>query len=208
MRDTRCGWFPALLGLIAILTGSDLRAAEPADLLVRGDIYTVDGARFRQLEVVANFSPFWTYSDPWIDESTLPALGPERTGRLYPMQSFFDAGAVVSAGSDWPVSALNPFEAIQVGMTRQPLADRAAPSWIPEERATLPELLAANTVNGAYANHLERTTGSLESGKAADFIVVDRNLFSTPIHEIGKTRVVRTFLDGKEVYRADAPASP
>jgi predicted amidohydrolase YtcJ len=80
-----------------------------------------DIARFRQLKVVANFSPLWAYADAWIDESTLPVLGPERTGRLYPMQSFFAAGAVVSAGSDWPVSALNPFEAIQVGVTRQPL---------------------------------------------------------------------------------------
>ena len=166
-----------------------------------------DIARFRQLEVVANFSPLWAYSDEWIEESTLPALGRERTGRLYPMQSFFDAGAVVSAGSDWPVSGLNPFEAVQVGMTRQPVKDPAAPSWIPAERATLPELLAAYTVNGAYANHLEKIAGSLETGKAADFIVLDRNLFSTPVHEIGKTRVLRTFVNGKEVYRADSPAA-
>ena len=170
------------------------------ELVDPGDI-----ARFRQLEVVANFSPLWAYSDEWIEESTLPALGRERTGRLYPMQSFFDAGAVVSAGSDWPVSGLNPFEAVQVGMTRQPVNDPAASSWIPAERATLPELLAAYTVNGAYANHLEKITGSLETGKAADFIVLDRNLFSTPVHEIGKTRVLRTFVNGKEVYRADSP---
>jgi len=171
-----------------------LQLVDPADI-----------ARFRQLDVVANFSPLWAYADPWIDESTLPALGPERTGRLYPMQSFFNAGAVVTAGSDWPVSALNPFEAVQVGVTRQPVDNSAAPSWIPTERATLPELLAAYTINGAYANHLEKTTGSLETGKAADFIILDRNLFSTPVHEIVKTRVLRTFLDGKEVYRADVP---
>lgn len=162
-----------------------------------------DIARFRELEVVANFSPLWLYSDPWIEESTLPALGPERTGRLYALQSFFNAGAVVSAGSDWPISSLNPFEAIQVGLTRQPIVDPSAPAWIPEERATLPEMLAAYTINGAYANHLEKSTGSLEPGKAADLIILDRNLFATPVHEIVKTRVLRTFLDGKEVYRAD-----
>lgn len=161
-----------------------------------------DIARFRELEVIGNFSPFWHYSDSWIEESTLPVLGPERTGRLYPMQSFFDAGAVVSAGSDWPVSSLNPFEAMQVGITRQPINDPSAPAWIPSERVTLPEILAAYTINGAYANHLEQISGSLETGKAADFIILDRNLFGTPVHEIGKTRVLRTFLDGKEVYRA------
>ncbi|HET6407225.1 MAG TPA: amidohydrolase [Chthoniobacteraceae bacterium] len=160
-----------------------------------------DIARFRELEVIANFSPLWSYSDSWIEESTLPVLGPERTGRLYAMQSFFNAGAVVSAGSDWPVSSLNPFEAMQVGITRQPIADPSAPAWIPSERVTLPEILAAYTINGAYANHLERISGSLEAGKNADFIILDRNLFGTPVHEIGKTRVLRTFLDGKEVYR-------
>jgi predicted amidohydrolase YtcJ len=67
-------------------------------------------------------------------------------------------------------------------------------------------IMSGYTVNGAYANHLEKITGSLEAGKAADFIILDRNLFSTPVHEIGKTRVLRTFLAGKEVYRA--PASP
>jgi|SRR5262249_26904253 len=82
-----------------------------------------------------------------------------------------------------------------------------AAKWIPEERATLPDLLAAYTVNGAYANHVEKTTGSLETGKAADLIILDRNLFPTPVHEIGKTRVLRTFLDGKEVHRADASAA-
>jgi len=171
-----------------------LELVDPADI-----------ARFRQLGVVANFSPLWAYSDVWITESTLPALGPERTGRLYPMQSFFNAGAVVSAGSDWPVSQLNPFEAIQVGVTRQPLADPQAPAWIPGERLNLPELIAAYTINGAFANHLEKITGSLERGKAADFIILDRNLFSTPVHEIAKTRVLHTFLNGREVYRADAP---
>jgi predicted amidohydrolase YtcJ len=161
-----------------------------------------DIARFRELEVIANFSPFWHYSDSWIEESTLPVLGPERTGRLYAMQSFINAGAIVSAGSDWPVSSLNPFEAMQVGITRQPITDPSAPAWIPSERVTLPEILAAYTINGAYTNHLEHISGSLEAGKAADFIVLDRNLFGIPVHEIGKTRVLRTYLDGKEVYVA------
>lgn len=174
-----------------------LELVDPADI-----------ARFRELEVIANFSPLWHYSDEWIVESTLPALGAERTGRLYPMQSFFEAGAVVSAGSDWPISSLNPFEAIQIGLTRQPIADPSAPAWIPNERATLPELIAAYTINGAYANHLEKSTGSLETGKAADFIILDRNLFAVAPHDIGKTRVLRTFLDGQQVYRADEPAAP
>ncbi|HAB15217.1 MAG TPA: amidohydrolase [Verrucomicrobiota bacterium] len=162
-----------------------------------------DIARFRKLGTVANFSPMWCYSDAWIVEGTIPALGPERSGRLYQIQSFLNSGAVVSAGSDWPITALNPFEAIQVGITRIPLDNPSAPPWTPEERATLPDLIAMYTINGAYANHHEKTTGSLETGKAADFIIIDRNLFDVPVLEIRKTRVLRTYLDGKEVWPAE-----
>ena len=72
--------------------------------------------------------------------------------------------------------------------------------WIPSERVSLPRLLAAYTTGGAYANHREHETGSLEPGKSADFIVIDRDLFAFRPHDIGKTRVLCTFVDGRSVY--------
>lgn len=165
-----------------------------------------DIPRFRQLGVVANFEPFWFFADQWINEEADARIGRDRVSRMYPIREVLDAGTVVSAGSDWTVSSLNPFEAIQVALTRQPLDNPSAPPWLPNERVSLPELLAAYTINGAYANHQDDSTGSLEPGKAADFLVLDRNLFAIPPNEIGSTRVLRTFVDGEEVYHAPADA--
>jgi predicted amidohydrolase YtcJ len=166
-------------------------------LVAPGDI-----PRFRQLGVIANFEPFWFFADQWINEEAGARVGADRVSRMYPIRAMLDSGAVVSAGSDWTVSSLNPFEAMQVALTRRPIDNPSAPAWLPNERVSLPELLAAYTINGAYANHQDDVTGSLEPGKAADFLVLDRHLFAVPPSEIGTTRVLRTFVDGEEVYHA------
>lgn len=163
---------------------------------------SADIPRFRQLGVIANFEPFWFFADRWIKEEAPARVGPERVARMYPIREMLDSGAVVSAGSDWTVSSLNPFEAMQVALTRQPIDDPSVEPWLPNQRVNLPELLAAYTINGAYANHQEKETGSLEPGKAADFLVLDRNIFAIPPREIGATKVLRTFVDGVEVYHA------
>jgi predicted amidohydrolase YtcJ len=127
-------------------------------------------------------------------------LGPERTGRLYSIRSFEEAGARIVAGSDWPVSTPNPFLAIEVGITRRDPADPSGPVWNPGQRVSLDTLLAAYTIQGAIVNHREDETGSLEVGKAADFIILDRNLFEVSPDQIGETRVLATFVDGVQVY--------
>jgi len=107
---------------------------------------------------------------------------------------------VVAAGSDWTVSSMNPLEAIQVAVTRRgPDAEPGEP-WIPDETVDLETMLKAYTVNGAWAALDERLDGTLEVGKAADLVVLDRNLFEIPATEIGKARVLLTLLDGKAVY--------
>lgn len=161
-----------------------------------------DIPRFRELGIIANFQPFWCFSDHWIKESTTPLIGTERADRLYQIESVMKTGAVVCAGSDWTVSSLDPLAAIQVGMTREPLKEPYGEPWLPDERASLASLIAAYTINGAYTNHQEENTGSLEKGKAADFIVLDKNLFAIPPREIASTRVLRTFVDGEEVFKA------
>lgn len=160
-----------------------------------------DIARFRHLGVVANFQPLWASADEYIVQMTEPVLGPKRSRWLYPIRSVANSGAIIAAGSDWSVSSINPLDAIQVAVTRRGLEEEPGPPWLPEEVVDLPMMLAAYTINGAYVNFQERETGSIEVGKAADLVVLDRNLFDVPKHEIHQTKVLLTILDGKEVYR-------
>ncbi len=160
-----------------------------------------DIPRFAQLGVVADFQPLWAYADTYIKLLTEPVLGPERSRWLYPIHSVFATGARVAAGSDWSVSSMNPLDAIQVAITRQPLNDPTAPPWIPEERMDLDAMLRAYTIEGAYVNHEGAETGSLETGKAADLIVLDRDLHTIPASEIHQAQVVLTLLDGAVAYR-------
>jgi predicted amidohydrolase YtcJ len=159
-----------------------------------------DIARFRTLGVSANFQPLWAYADDYITNLTLPFLGTERTGRMYPIGSLYRSGALVAFGSDWSVSSPNPFEEIQVALTRMGAEGETTTPWIPEERIALPEALAAFTINAAYVNRLERDTGSLEVGKFADLIVLDQNLFAVPPAKIGKTQALVTLFGGRAVH--------
>jgi predicted amidohydrolase YtcJ len=173
-----------------------LELVDPADI-----------ARFRALGVIASVQPFWAQADEYIRDLTVPALGAERSGRLYPIASLMNSGAVVAGGSDWTVSSLNPVDAIQVALTRRDLSDSTGPAWIPEQRVDLPRMLAAYTINAAYAMRIERETGSIEPGKAADLIVLDRNLFAAPPSDIHRARVLLTLVEGREVWR-DSTLAP
>jgi predicted amidohydrolase YtcJ len=160
-----------------------------------------DIPRFRQLGVIANFQPLWAYADSYITELTEPALGPDRSRWLYPIATMLKAGAVVVCGSDWSVSSMNPIDAIQVAVTRRGLSDSTGAAWIPPELVELPAMLAGYTINGAFVNFEETETGSIEVGKAADLIVLDRHLFEIPAHTIHRAKVLLTLLEGKEVFR-------
>jgi predicted amidohydrolase YtcJ len=166
-----------------------------------------DIPRFRELGVVASFQPLWAFADTYITDLTEPVLGPERSRWLYPIASVVRSGAVVAAGSDWTVSSMNPLEAIQVALTRRSPADTAAgPAWIPEEVVALPTMLRAYTVNGAWAAGDETRTGTIEPGKAADLVVLDRDLTAVAPHEVARARVLLTLLDGRAVFRDRALA--
>lgn len=163
-----------------------------------------DIPRLRELGVAANFQPLWAFASPNIVEMTEPALGPERSRWLYPIGSNLRSGAVVAAGSDWNVSSMNPLDAITVAVTRCIPYSQGGTPWIPGERVDLAEILAAYTINGAYLTHREKETGSLEAGKSADLVVLDRNLFTVTPGEICRTRVLLTMLAGKIVFERDA----
>jgi len=167
-----------------------LELVDPADI-----------PRFKSLGVAANFQSLWAYPDQYITELTEPILGPERSRRLYPIGSVARSGALIVGGSDWSVSSLNPLDAIQVAVTRRGLADAAGEPWLPQEVIDLPTAIRAYTVNGAFLSRQETMTGSIEPGKAADLVVLDRNLFAVPAREIHLAKVLLTVLEGKIAYR-------
>ena len=161
-----------------------------------------DILRFKELGVVAVPQPYWFMKDDYYYNIQVPYLGLKRADDEYPMASFFKAGVVVASASDYAVTIpCNPLKAIQIGITRSCLGvtDPKEILW-PEERATLEQMIASFTINGAYANFLENTTGSIEVGKMADLIVLDKNLFKVPVDEISKVKVILTFFAGKEVF--------
>jgi predicted amidohydrolase YtcJ len=164
-------------------------------------IHPADIPRFRRLRVIANFQPLWAFADPYITKLTEPFLGAERSRWLYPIGSVVKTGAIVVCGSDWSVSSMNPLEAMQVAVTRRGLDEGLGEAWHGEELVDLQTILAGYTINGAYVNFQEKETGSLETGKAADLVIIDRNLFDMPKSEIHKARVLIVMLEGREIYR-------
>ena len=171
-------------------TITHLQLIDPADI-----------PRFRQLGVVANFEPFWANGDEYLTRLAEPALGPGRSRWLYPVRSAVVAGAVVSGGSDWSVSSLAPLDGIQVAITRRAPSDppSSAP-WRPEEVLDLSTAIAMYTIAAAYENHQERDTGSIELGKLADLVILERDLFDVAPSDIHEVRVMRTFVEGKTVF--------
>ncbi len=157
-----------------------------------------DFPRFKELGVIANFQLLWAERDPYVVKATLPYLGPERSRYLYPARSLRDAGALIAGGSDWGVSTFNPFAAMEHAVTRREA--RGQEPLLPEQSITLQEAVDAYTINAAYALKQERTTGSLEPGKLGDLIVLDRDIFAIDPFDLHNTRVLATYLDGREVY--------
>lgn len=159
-----------------------------------------DLPRFKDLGVTANFQSYWAFRDKYVEQLTVPHLGEERTARSYPICSVLKAGGRVAAGSDWTVSTLNPLDAMQIAVTRTNPDDPKAQPLNASERVDLKDIIAAYTINGAYVNGQEKETGSLEVGKAADLVFIDKNLFKVAATDIAKCKVKMTMLDGKVVF--------
>jgi len=171
-------------------------------------VHPDDLPRFRQLGVVANAQPLWAVNEPQMVELTIPFLGAERSTWQYPFRSLVAGGAALAFGSDWPVSSCDPLWQVHVAVNRlPPVADRThrppagSPEvFLPRERLDLTTALQAFTMGSARVNHLERDTGSVTVGKAADLVVLDRNLLQQPRLEIAEARVVLTLVDGRPVH--------
>ncbi|MFG2524601.1 amidohydrolase [Streptomyces sp. NPDC048527] len=170
-------------------------------------VHPDDIARFAELGVAANIQALWAAHEPQMDELTIPFLGAERAAQQYPFGDLSRAGARLVAGSDWSVSSPNPMWGIHVAVNRaapaQELPEGATyPRFHPEQALSLAEALAAYTAGTAWVNHLDDVTGTVEEGKYADLVVLDRDPFTRPAEEIADVRVRRTYVEGQPVFTA------
>jgi hypothetical protein len=165
-------------------------------------VHPTDVARFAALGATANIQPLWACHEPQMDELAIPLLGPERAQWQYPFRSLINSGAELAAGSDWPVTSPDPILGAHVAVNRiAPEADADARPLIPAERLTLAEALTAYTAGSARVNHLD-LAGRIQTGLLADLVVLDRDPFDGPAHEIRQARVAATFIGGEAVFEA------
>ncbi len=170
-----------------------LQLVDPADI-----------RRFFDLGVIAIPNPLWHVRGAYYRQLQVPYLGEARAAHEYPMKSFVDAGVLIAAASDMPASPdPNPLLGIQTGILRwaPTISEGKAVLW-PEERLPPWTLVDAFTINGAYANFLEKETGSLEVGKSADLAVLDQDIFQISPKQYHKVKVLLTLLRGRTVHAA------
>ncbi|WP_394836340.1 amidohydrolase [Pendulispora rubella] len=166
-----------------------------------------DFSRFAALGVIANMQLLWAIPTGNTLEGLQPYIDPTSYHFMYPAASLHKAGAVLAGGSDWPISTENPLLAMENGATRTNAKTGAVLNA--DERVSIDDMLAAYTIHAAEALKQERTTGSLEVGKLADMVVLDRDLTTLAPNQIHTAAVQMTILDGRIVYDASvAPLSP
>jgi predicted amidohydrolase YtcJ len=163
-------------------------------------VSTADIPRFGKLGVIASMQPLHAYPDADTLDVWARNIGPDRASRAWVWKSIADTGGHYAFGSDWPVVTLNPWEGIQVAVTRQTREGKPAGGFLPSQRLTVAQAIEGYTLGAAFAGRREKTEGSLEPGKVADLIIVDRNLFEIDPHSIADTKVLTTIVGGKVVY--------
>lgn len=173
-----------------------------------------DIERMAKQNAIAAAQPYWFTYDSWVDGYYKILFGPERTDTLYPMKEFFDAGVVVASGSDMPVNPGDPMTGIQLGVTRMITDDMPdyvdkkyhrslGPDDNPEkECVSVKDMIQSFTINCAYECFLEDVTGSIETGKSADFIILDTDITNIEKTQIKNAKVEKTFFKGNIVYDA------
>lgn len=160
-------------------------------------IQLADIPRFAQLGVIASMQTVHATSDKNMAEDR---IGPDRILGGYAWRRLLDSGAVIANGSDFPVELSNPFHGLYAAVTRQGRDGEPEGGWYGDQALTRAEALHSYTLAGAYAARQEDRLGSLEAGKWADFILIDRDYFTIPAAEIDDIEVIQTWVGGEKVY--------
>jgi len=167
-----------------------------------------DLKRFKELNVTANVQPMWSTSYAYINDLLTKKLGDSRRDGLELNRAFFDNGARVAYGSDWFVTTPNPMHLIEAAVTRirpsRPLVEKkTATAVLPGDEVSIDQAISAYTIGSAYVNGIDVITGTIEVGKNADLVLLNKNIFSVSKHEISSIEVSRTWVDGRIVYIND-----
>ena len=156
-----------------------------------------DFARFSALNVLASMQLLWASADSYTMDLVKPYLDPQLFAHQYPAMSLLNAGCIVAGASDWPVSSANPFDAIHMAETRK------GQKGILDPKEIMPriEMLKAYTIRAARVLMQEKNIGSIERGKNADFVLLDRDVLTVSSDDIKETKVLWTMFAGEIVYR-------
>ncbi|PRS26309.1 amidohydrolase [Bacillus sp. RJGP41] len=161
-----------------------------------------DIERFSKLGVIASMQPDHMAASSREVYSSI--IGPEREENVFLTKSLLNTGASLALGTDFPVSiSLNPMRQIYTAITRVDSSGDPQNTWHPEQKLTLAEALQAYTYGSAHGCFREHELGTIEEGKLADLVVLDRNLFDIPESEVLETKVELTINDGKVVYKSE-----
>jgi predicted amidohydrolase YtcJ len=131
-------------------------------------------------------------------------LDPPRLEGAYAWQTILESGARLAFGSDFPVESPDPFPGLAAAISRQDMNGQPPGGWRPEERVSLAQALKGFGLGAAYAGFAEDKVGSLEPGKWADFIIVDRDPSKVDAQSLARTQVVETWVAGRKVYEKAA----
>jgi predicted amidohydrolase YtcJ len=158
-----------------------------------------DFDRFAQLGVIASVQPYHAIDDGRFAEAR---IGHDRASRTYAFRTFLNHGVRLAFGTDWDVAPLNPMLGIYAAVTRATLDGKNPNGWFPEQKLTVTEAVEAYTMGSAYAEFQENQKGSITSGKLADMVLLDRDIFAIPPEQIRDTKVVTTIVGGKVMWES------
>ncbi len=162
-------------------------------------VHPDDYGRFKQLDVVPDMQLQWATRNVWTMEALLPFIGAERHARMYPAKSMLNAGARLAGGSDWPVDPLYPWNQVQTAIDRFGIYGEDEP-LNPDQGISRRQSLRMHTAGTAYQLHQDRTTGTLEVGKQADLVLLDRDITRGPVSQINEATPQLTMLAGKRTF--------
>jgi predicted amidohydrolase YtcJ len=156
-----------------------------------------DFTKFARNKIIPSVQPTHATSDMyWVYDR----LGNERTKNAYALKKLIDCAGMIAGGSDFPVEGINPFRGIYAAVTRQDLKRIPAGGFEPQHKISREQAIRAFTSWAAYAGFEEKMRGSLEVGKAADFIIIDKDIMNCSEYDIPYIKVLKTFSNGKQVF--------